>query len=118
MSEIKILNDGNFLNGKPIPVYRIIIDQISIKLPEDKFRELTEKLGGKVEEDYAQMKKVDERYKTKVDRLKDLRNKILELLYGKDYQNDGWLIRKEFNDLDEESLDNLIEDYGKDLGIE
>lgn len=117
MTEIKVLNGGQYFNGKPIPEYRICIDGISINLPKERFEELTEKLGSKIKEDYKKMLEVDKKYENKIERLKEIKDKLLTILYGAEYKTDGWLIKGDPKEIDER-ISNLVEEYGKDLGLE
>ena len=114
---VRILNGGTYLGGRPVIDYRIIINDVTIGLTKEDFGELTKELGTKLQEDYATLLNADEKYKNQLDDLRFLREKLLRLLYGDDFE-DGWLIRKDFNEMDSEVLDQLIEDHGRNLGLD
>lgn len=114
---VKILNGGNYIGGRPVIEYRMVINDVTIGLTKEDFQELTKELGVQLHQDYEDLIRVENRYKKQLEDMKSLREKLLRLLYGNDY-NDGWLIRKDLGKMDEKILDELIEEHGRNLGME
>lgn len=106
---------GTYISGEPTAEYTIQINGVGIELGKEDFKELCNKLGGTVSEDYLKMMEVKDKYKKVVEQARNFRTDIRLQFWEEDH---GFFMRKSPKEIDTEALYDMLEKYNEFLGFE